>query len=83
MGICKEYCPNSFLVNSDSFFLHFFCFAIHKMVDSECNMGIYKSVKISIGTVMKNPERQRFVPDYLKTKKMCKHAVKKLSFLMR
>ena len=53
------------------------------MVDSKCNMGIYKSVKISIGTVMKNPERQRFVPDYLKTKKMCKHAVKKLSFLMR
>ena len=25
----------------------------------------------------------RFVPDHLKTKKMCKHAVKKLLFLIR
>ena len=26
------------------------------MVDSEYSMNIYKSVKINIGTVMKNPE---------------------------
>ena len=25
----------------------------------------------------------KFVPDYLKTKKMCKHAVKKLPYLSR
>ena len=46
-------------------------------------MDIYKSVKISIGTVMKNPEMLKFVPDHLKTKKMCKHSVEKLPFLIR
>ena len=40
-------------------------------------MDIYKSVKISIGTVMKYQEMLKFVPDNLKTKNMCKHAVKK------
>ena len=47
------------------------------MVDS---MEAYKSLNINIGTVMKNPEMIKFVPDHLKTKKMCKHAVKKLPF---
>ena len=33
---------------------------------------------------MKNPEMLKFVPDYLKTNKMCKyHAVKKLPYLLR
>ena len=50
------------------------------MVDNECNMDIFKSVKISIGTVMRNPEMLKFIPDHLKTKKMCKHAVQKLPF---
>ena len=36
------------------------------MVDS---MAIYKSLNINIGTVMKNPEMLKFVPDHLKTKK--------------
>ena len=40
-------------------------------------MDIFKSVKVIIGTVMKNPEMLKFAPDYLKTRKMCKHAVKK------
>ena len=39
-------------------------------------MDNYKSY-ISIVTVMKNPEMLKFVPDHLKTKKICKHAVKK------
>ena len=43
-------------------------------------MDIYKSLNVSIGTVMKNPEIIKFVPDHLKTKKMCKHAVRKLPF---
>ena len=43
-------------------------------------MGIYQSVNISVETVMKNPGMLKFVPDHLKTKKMCKHAVKKLTF---
>ena len=34
-------------------------------------MGIYKSLNISIGTVMKNPEMLIFVTDHLKTKKIC------------
>ena len=36
------------------------------MVDS---IDIYKSLNVNIGTVMKNPEMLRFVPDHLKTKK--------------
>ena len=50
------------------------------MVDS---MDIYKYLNISIGTVKKNPEMLKFVPDHLKTEKMCKHAVKKLPYLLR
>ena len=53
------------------------------MVDDECSMDIYKSVKISVVTVMRNPEMLKYVPNHLKTKKMCKHAVKKIPFLMR
>ena len=47
------------------------------MVDNIC---MYKSLNISIGTVSKNPEMIKFVSDHLKTKKMCKYAVKKLLF---
>ena len=36
------------------------------MVDS---MDFYKSLNISIGTIMKNLEMLKFVPDNLKTKK--------------
>ena len=46
-------------------------------------MDIHNSLNINIGIVMKNPEMLKFVPDYLKTKKMCKHAVKKLPYLLR
>ena len=38
---------------------------------------------ISIGTVMKNLEMLKFATDQLKTKEMCKHAVKKLPYLLR
>ena len=40
-------------------------------------MDLYKSVNISNGTVIIIPEILKFVPDHLKTKRMCKHAVKK------
>ena len=50
------------------------------MVDS---MDFSKSINISIGTVMKNPEMVKFVSDHLKTKKLCKHVVKKLPYLLR
>ena len=41
------------------------------MVDSEYVTYIYKSLKIDIGTLIKNPEMITFIPDYLKTKKIC------------
>ena len=44
-------------------------------------MDVYKSLNISIGTVMNNPEMLKFVLGHLKTKKMCNHAVKKLPYL--
>ena len=54
------------------------------MVDSEHNMIIYyKSVKISIGALMNNLEILKFVPDHLKTKKICEHAVKKIPFVIQ
>ena len=46
-------------------------------------MDIYKSLNLSIGIVMTNSEMLKFVPDQLKTKNMCKHAVKKLPYLLR
>ena len=46
------------------------------MVDREYSVDFCKSVKITIGTEMKNPEMLKFVPDHLKTKKIWKHAVK-------
>ena len=46
-------------------------------------MDIYKSLNINIGTVMKNLEMLKFIPNHLKTKNMCKHAVKKLPYLLR
>ena len=51
------------------------------MVDSEYGIDTYKSVKISTGTVMRNPEMLKMVADNLKTKKMWKHAVEKLLYL--
>ena len=61
-------------------FFYLFCFTIYKMVDS---MDIFNSLNISIGIVTGNPEMWKFVPDYFKLKKMCKHAVKELSYLLR
>ena len=49
------------------------------MVDCKYTMDIYKSVKIGIGTVIKKSEMLKFFPDHLRTKKMSKHAVKKIS----
>ena len=45
-------------------------------------MDIYKSLNFNIGTIMRNTEMLKFVSDYLKTKKICKHAVKKLTHII-
>ena len=50
---------------------------MYKMVDSEYSTDSYKSPKISIGAIIKNPEMLKFVPDHLKTKKMCKRTIEK------
>ena len=78
MGTYKKYCLS---IQGKFFFA--FCFAKFKIVDREYSMGINKSVKVSIGTVRKNPEMLKFVPDHLETKTMCKHVVKKLTFVIR
>ena len=39
------------------------------MIDREYNMDTYKSVKISIGAVMRKTKLLKFVLDYHKTKK--------------
>ena len=49
-------------------------FSIYKMVDS---IDTYKSLNINIGAVMKNPDMLKLVSNHLKTKQMCKYAVKK------
>ena len=64
-------------------FSYFFSNYLHKMADSEYRTGNYKFLKISIGTTIKDPEILRFVPDHCKTKRMCKHEVKKLPFIIR
>ena len=61
-------------------FLHEDCGYIYKMVDSEYSISICKYLNINIGTVMRNPEMLKFVPDHLKTKKLFDHAVKKIVF---
>ena len=55
------------------------------MVDSEYSPDNYKnkSLKISIGAVIKNLEILKFVSKCIKTKKMCKNAAKKLLFKIR
>ena len=49
------------------FFSFFIFFAIYKIVDSEYSTDIYKSVKISIETVMRNSEMLKCGPYHLKT----------------
>ena len=39
-------------------------------------------LNISNGTGMENPEMLKFVPDHLKTKKMCKNVITKLPDLL-
>ena len=46
-------------------------------------MDICKSLSIIIGKVMKNPEMLKCASKHLKTKKMSKHAVNKLPYLLR
>ena len=53
------------------------------MVDSEYSPDNYKSLNKCIGAIITDLEMLRFGADHLKTKIICTHAVKKLSFTMR
>ena len=59
-----------------------FCFNLYEMLDSDNNFKNYKTLEIIIGTIIKNSEILKFVPDYLRTKRMCKNAVRKLLFVL-
>ena len=50
------------------------------MVD---NIDTYQSFNSNIGTVMKNPEMLKFIPDHLKTEQISNYAFKKLPFIIR
>ena len=53
------------------------------MIDSKNNSDNYRTLKISIGVIIKDPKMLRFAPDHLKTKTMCKNTVKKLPFIIK
>ena len=59
MGIYKKYCLEFFF-----FFLTFL-----KVYRMAAIIGVYKSLNITIGSVMKNLEMLKFVCDHLRTKK--------------
>ena len=53
------------------------------MVDSENSSDNYKILRISIGAIIMYLLMLTFVPDLLKTKRMCKNAGKKLPFVIK
>ena len=61
-----------FWSNQDNF-LNVLLFSLYKKVHSEYSPDNYKSLKISIGTIVEYPEMLRFVLDHLKTKNICKN----------
>ena len=52
------------------------------MVDSEYSPGNCKSLKISLGAIIKNLQMLSSVPDHLKTKRMCENSSEKSIFLI-
>ena len=46
------------------------------MVDSENSPNNYKTLKISIGAIIKSPKMLKLDPDHLKNKNVCKNEVK-------
>ena len=52
---------------------------LYEMIEIENNPDNYQT---STETIIKNPEMLKFILDYLKTRKMCKSADKKLLFVI-
>ena len=57
-------------------FYYFLSFSLYKMVES-------KTLKVSIRTIINNPEMLWFVSDHLKTEKTGKYAIKKFTFVTK
>ena len=53
------------------------------MVDSEYSTDNFNSSKICIGAIIENLKILQIVPDHVKTRKICKHAIKKLPLLIK
>ena len=53
-------------------------FSLYKMVENENVLNSCNNLKISTWAIIQNPEMLETVSDNLKTKKMCKNAVKKV-----
>ena len=49
------------------------------MIESDNSPENYKTLKISVAEIMKNPEMLKLLSDRIKPKKMSKNAVKRLS----
>ena len=63
-------------IGSGQFFLTFFALLYINCLIVKPVWTLINLKKISIGTVMRNPEMLKFVPDHIKTKTICRHAVK-------
>ena len=57
-------------------FYYFLSFSLYKMLES-------KTLKVSIRTIINNPEMLWLVPDHLKTEKTEKYAIKKFTFVIK
>ena len=53
MHMYQKYCLNPQSAQDRLFFFTFFYFSTYEMVDSKYSTNIYKSLKLSIGAVMK------------------------------
>ena len=54
------------------------------MIANKYSPDNYKSLKISIGEITKNSGiQERFIPNQLKTEKLCTNTVKKLTLMIR
>ena len=58
-------------------------FAVIKIVDSKHSSDNYSNLKMSTRATIKDLEMLKFVPDHVNTKNICKHTVKKSSFVIK
>ena len=74
VGIYKKYIALICSLLKAVFFYFFVLIYVKWLIVNIVETSV--SLEISIGTVIRNLEMLKFVPDHLKTKNMCKHAAK-------